>query len=217
MTRIRGVTEGGLKKTGRDARVLPKTVIHDPTHTRGLPKGMSAVSGINAIAHAVEGLYAHDGNPVTARMAEEGMRARAAGSPRVTAQPDDIDARSDCLYGAWLCGAVLGHLGMGLHHKPCRTLGGTCNLPHATAYNAAAARDGRSGARVERVVSRARATRPRGETQNAACAERHRHAAERTRLRGRSRGPEPVSEPAPAGTHGLRQLLDDAWHGRAPA
>jgi len=135
MTPIYGLTEAGLKKTGRDMRVLPKTVIYDPQLTVSLPASLSVTSGINAIAHAAEGLYAQDANPVVSLMAEEGIRALAQGIGKVVAKPDDLDARSDCLYGAWLCGAVLGSVGMSLHHKLCHTLGGTFNLPHALAYN----------------------------------------------------------------------------------
>src|SRR5215831_15699651 len=108
MTPIYGITEGGQKKTGRDARVLPRTVIYDPALTVGLPVGLSVTSGMNAIAHAVEGLYAQDSNPVMSLMAEEGIRALAAGIPAVFSDPADLEARSRCLYGAWLCGTVLG-------------------------------------------------------------------------------------------------------------
>src|SRR5687768_7216367 len=73
MTPIYGITEGGLKKTGRDAKVLPRTVIYDPELTLSLPVGLSVTSGINAIAHAAEGLYAQDSNPVMDLMAEEGI------------------------------------------------------------------------------------------------------------------------------------------------
>jgi maleylacetate reductase len=149
MTPIYGMTEAGLKKTGRDARVLPKTVIYDPELTLSLPAGLSVTSGINAMAHAAEGLYAQDANPIVSMWAEEGIRALARGLPRVVADPSDIEARSECLYGAWLCGAVLGNVGVALHHKLCHTLGGSYNLPHAEthtvvlphalAYNAAAA------------------------------------------------------------------------------
>ena len=149
MTPIYGITEGNLKKTGRDPRVLPRTVLYDPTLTLTLPARLSATSGMNAIAHAAEGLYAQDTNPIMALLAEEGMRALAQGLPQVVANPRDIDARGDCLYGAWLCGTVLGSVGMALHHKLCHTLGGTWNLPHAEthtivlphaiAYNEAAA------------------------------------------------------------------------------
>lgn len=149
MTPIYGLTDAGIKKTGRDMRVLPRSVIYDPELSLTLPLALTVTSGLNAIAHAAEGLYAHDGNPITALMAEEGIRALAAALPRLARAPRDIDARGDALYGAWLCGTVLGAVAMGLHHKLCHTLGGSFNLPHAEvhtvilphalAYNAARA------------------------------------------------------------------------------
>jgi alcohol dehydrogenase class IV len=149
MTPIYGLTENGLKKTGKDPRVLPRTVIYDPELTLGLPVGLSITSGINAIAHAAEGLYAADANPVMDLLAEEGIAALGRALPAIRKEPQNIDARSDALYGAWLCGTVLGNVGMALHHKLCHTLGGSFNLPHAEthtivlphalAYNAAAA------------------------------------------------------------------------------
>lgn len=134
MTPIYGITEGGLKKTGRDPRVLPRTVIYDPELTLTLPVGLSVTSGMNAIAHAAEGLYARDSNPVMALMAEEGIRALAGALPAIRLAADDVAARSDALYGAWLCGMVLGNVGMALHHKLCHTLGGSFNLPHAEVH-----------------------------------------------------------------------------------
>jgi maleylacetate reductase len=105
-----------------------------------LPAKFAATSGMNAIAHAVEGLYAVDGNPVVSLMAEEGIRALA------TALPKGKEGQDEALYGAWLCGTVLGSAAMALHHKLCHVLGGTFDLPHAethtvilphaTAYNA---------------------------------------------------------------------------------
>jgi len=134
MTPIYGLTEAGIKKTGRDARVLPRTVIYDPELSLSLPLALSVTSGLNAIAHAAEGLYAHDGNPIVALIAEEGIRAIAAALPKLAADPQDIGARSDALYGAWLCGSVLGAVAMGLHHKLCHTLGGSFKLPHAEVH-----------------------------------------------------------------------------------
>lgn len=134
MTPIFGITEGGLKKTGRDARVLPRTVIYDPELTLTLPVPMSITSGMNAIAHAAEGLYAQDSNPVMDLMAEEGIRALARAIPALSQHGGDIDARGDALYGAWLCGAVLANVGMALHHKLCHALGGSFNLPHAEVH-----------------------------------------------------------------------------------
>jgi maleylacetate reductase len=158
MTPIYGITEGGLKKTGKDARVLPRTTIYDPDLSMRLPVALSITSGINAIAHAAEGLYAVDSNPIMDLMACEGIAALARALPAIyknatdkTARADAeyVKARSDALYGAWLCGTVLGNVGMALHHKLCHTLGGSFNLPHAEvhtivlphalAYNQAAA------------------------------------------------------------------------------
>lgn len=149
MTPIYGITEAGIKKTGKDARVLPRTTIYDPELSAGLPVGMSITSGINAIAHAAEGLYATDSNPVMNLMAKEGIAAMGRALPVINKSPNDMQARSDALYGTWLCGMVLGNVGMALHHKLCHTLGGSFNLPHAEthtivlphalAYNAAAA------------------------------------------------------------------------------
>lgn len=134
MTPVYGITENGIKKTGKDSRVLPKTVIYDPELTLSLPLDMSITSGINAIAHAAEGLYAQNGNPIMSLLAEEGIRALADGLRLLKKNDQDIEARSLCLYGAWLCGYVLGNVGMAIHHKLCHTLGGSFNLPHAPTH-----------------------------------------------------------------------------------
>jgi alcohol dehydrogenase class IV len=134
MTPIYGITADGQKKTGRDPRVLPKTVIYDPRLAMTLPAKIAGPSGMNAIAHCVEALYAQDVNPITSFMAEEGIHAMASSLPLVVSQPDNLDARSEATYGAWLAGTCLGNVGMALHHKLCHTLGGTYNLPHAQTH-----------------------------------------------------------------------------------
>lgn len=136
MTPIYGVTEGRLKRTGRDPRVLPRTVIYDPSLTLSLPVAVSAASGMNAMAHAVEALYAEDANPVISLMAEESIRALGEALPAIVRAPDHAAMRSRALYGAWLAGTCLGSVGMALHHKLCHTLGGTFNLPHAQTHAA---------------------------------------------------------------------------------
>lgn len=136
MTPIWGITDADRKTTGRDPRVLPSTVVYDPELTVTLPGAVSVTSGMNAIAHAAEGLYAPDGSPITALMAGESARSLAGALPRVVADPHDIDARSAALYGAWLAGSVLGATTMSLHHKLCHILGGTFDLPHAETHTA---------------------------------------------------------------------------------
>lgn len=149
VTPILGQTENGIKTTVRDPKILPEVVIYDPTLTTGLPASMSVTSGLNAMAHAVEGVYARDRNPVSSLMAVEGVRALRDALRVIVRKPDDLRARCDALYGSWLCGSVLGTVGMSLHHKLCHTLGGSFDLPHAethaimlphsAAYNAQAA------------------------------------------------------------------------------
>jgi maleylacetate reductase len=151
VTPILGQTEAGRKTTVRHDRILPEVVIYDPDLTLGLPVAMSVTSGLNAMAHAVEGLYAEDRNPISTLMAVEGLKAFADSLPALVKSPQDADARADALYGAWLCGTVLGAVGMALHHKICHTLGGSFDaphaethavmLPHTAAFNAQAARE----------------------------------------------------------------------------
>ncbi|GAA3714712.1 maleylacetate reductase [Oceanisphaera sediminis] len=149
VTSVLGQTENRIKTTVSDISILPEVVIYDPELTLSLPVQISITSGLNAMAHAVEGLYALNRNPVTSLMAIEGIRTLKHALPLIVANPIDIQARTDALYGAWLCGSVLGSVGMALHHKLCHTLGGSFNLPHAAthaitlphtiAYNAIAA------------------------------------------------------------------------------
>ncbi|WEZ86262.1 maleylacetate reductase (plasmid) [Rhizobium sp. 32-5/1] len=134
VTPILGQTENGIKTTIRTSSVLPKTVIYDPELTFDLPVTMSVTSGLNAMAHAIEGLYAQDRNPIASLLAMEGLAALRKALPAIVKLPRDAQARADALYGSWLCGVVLGAVGMSLHHKLCHTLGGTLDLPHAETH-----------------------------------------------------------------------------------
>jgi maleylacetate reductase len=228
MTPIYGITEAGLKKTGRDIRVLPKTVIYDPELTVGLPARLSVTSGINAMAHAAEGLYAQDANPIMSLFAEEGLRALAQGLPKVVSKPDDIEARGLCLYGAWLCGSVLGNVGMALHHKLCHTLGGTYNLPHAEthtvvlphalAYNAAAAPEAmRRIARALGAADAAQAVYDLAKALHAPLALKEIGMPEDQLDRCADIAMQNAyTNPRPLERSALRALLEDAYQGRRP-
>ncbi|WP_111510119.1 maleylacetate reductase [Mycobacterium kyogaense] len=134
MTPIWGLTEGNEKTTGRDWRVLPRTVIYDPELTVTLPPTLSATSGVNAMAHAAEALYAPDASPIITMMAVESVRALNRALPAIVADPVSVVARAEALYGAWLAGSCLGATTMSLHHKLCHILGGTFDLAHAEVH-----------------------------------------------------------------------------------
>jgi alcohol dehydrogenase class IV len=227
-TPILGETRDGLKTTRRDLKILPEVIVYDVDLTLTLPPGMTVTSGMNAIAHAAEGLYAKDANPVTSLIAEDGVRAIARALPRIVADPSAREARSDALYGAWACGVTLGAVGMALHHKLCHTLGGTFDLPHAEthtvvlphamAYNAPAAPE--AMARLAAAIGAPNA--PQGLYDLA------KSLGAPTSLRelgmpeeGLDRVVElaianPYWNPRPLEREPMRRLLDDAWHGRRP-
>jgi alcohol dehydrogenase class IV len=228
MTPILGETRDGVKTTQRTLKVLPEVVIYDVDLTLNLPPATAATSGMNAMAHAVEALYARDRNPVISLMAEEGIRSLAGALPRVTEAPQDRTARSDALYGAWLCGTCLGTVDMALHHKLCHVLGGTFNLPHAethtiilphaVAYNAPAVPDAME--RIARAMGVADAAQGLFELAGHLGANQAlrdigmpedgiEHAVKAT-LAAPYWNPRPLEEAA------LRDLLTGAWNGDPP-
>ena len=131
MTPVWGMTEAQRKTTGNSLDVLPKVVVYDPELTFSLPPFITGPSAMNAMAHCVEAFYAPGSNPITSLVAEEGIRALARGVPVAVKSPEDLEGRSETLYGAYLAGAAFAVAGSGLHHKICHTLGGAYNLPHA--------------------------------------------------------------------------------------
>jgi maleylacetate reductase len=134
VTPILGETEAGIKTTRRGPEILPEVVIYDPDLTDTLPGPLSITSGLNAMAHAAEGVYARDGSPIFTLIAVEGLRALRDALPVIARDPADRYGRDRALYGAWLCGTVLGGVGMSIHHKLCHTLGGSLDLPHADTH-----------------------------------------------------------------------------------
>ena len=135
MTPIWGQSDQGAKTTGRDPQVLPRVVVYDPALTVSMPAELTAASGMNALAHAVESLYAPDRTPQSSDLAEDAIRALVHGLPGAVRKPDDLQARTETLRGAWLAGWALGSTTMGLHHKLAHVLGGTYHLPHAAVHS----------------------------------------------------------------------------------
>ncbi|KAH7147150.1 hypothetical protein B0J13DRAFT_665298 [Dactylonectria estremocensis] len=115
MTPILGETENGQKATRRDTKILPNAVLYDVELSKMLPTKISL-------------------NPIIELMALEGIKALCEAFPIINTDPQNLEARYTALYGAWLCGLVLGSVDMAVHHKLCHALGGTFNLPHAETH-----------------------------------------------------------------------------------
>ena len=133
-TNVWGLTENATKTTGVDDRVLPVAVVYDAELTLSLPVSLSVASGLNALAHCVDSLWAPRADPINQALAAEGIRALADGLPRIVADPSDLAGRETALYGAYLAAVSFASAGSGLHHKICHVLGGTFNLPHAETH-----------------------------------------------------------------------------------
>ena len=229
MTPIWGLTEGGEKTTGRDARVLPRTVIYDPALTLDLPSRIAGASGMNALAHCVEALYAADASPIIKLIAEEGVRALAAALPAVVTNPGEIEARARALYGAWLAGTALGAASMALHHKLCHALGGSFNLPHAETHtivlpHAAAYNRDAAPEAMRRIADALGADEAPGGLFDLARAVGAPAGLAEIGLRETDldRAAEiatrnPYDNPRRVTRDGVRALLEDAFHGRRPA
>jgi alcohol dehydrogenase class IV len=229
MTPIYGLTENGLKKTARDPRAMPITVIYDPEFTVDLPAAVAGPSGMNAIAHAVEALYAENESPITSMMAEEAINALATGLTDVARNPDDMEARSQTLFGACLAGGALATVSMAIHHKLCHALGGsfdlphaevhTVVLPHAVAYNreAAAPAMGRI-ARALNATDAAQGLFDLAERLDAKMALKDIGMKEQDLDKAAEVATtNPYYNPRPVTEEGVRELLDDAFHGKRPA
>ena len=152
MTPVWGRTEGGVKRTGRDPRVLPSTVIYDPALLTGMPAALAGVSGMNALAHCVEALYAPAADPLTSLSALEGIALIASWLPAVSpaartgaARPsgagdqdregaESAAAVRALLWASCLAGRAFGTAGGSLHHSLCHLLGGSADLPHAETH-----------------------------------------------------------------------------------
>jgi alcohol dehydrogenase class IV len=133
-TPVWGLTEGARKTTGIDPRVLPKVIVYDAALTLTLPVPMSVASGLNALAHCADSLWAPHADPVNAAFAAEGIRSLAAGLPKVVTDPFGLEGREHTLYAAYLSAVAFASAGSGLHHKICHVLGGAYNLPHAQTH-----------------------------------------------------------------------------------
>lgn len=133
-TNVWGLTEAARKATGVDDRVLPVTVIYDADLTLSLPAELSVASGLNALAHCVDSMWAPRVDPINAALAAEGIRALSRGLPLVKADPQDLAGREQALYGAYLAAVAFASAGSGMHHKICHVLGGTWNMPHAQTH-----------------------------------------------------------------------------------
>ncbi|MDV8023846.1 maleylacetate reductase [Rhodococcus sp. IEGM 1330] len=133
-TNVWGLTESSRKTTGVDARVLPTTVIYDVLSLLTLPVELSVASGLNALAHSVDSMWAPRADPINSTLAVEAITALSSGLRDIKRDPSSQSGHEQTLYGAYLSAVAFASAGSGLHHKICHVLGGTYNMPHAQTH-----------------------------------------------------------------------------------
>jgi maleylacetate reductase len=227
-TPILGQTELGRKTIQRTLKVLPEVILYDVALTLTLPPSQAVASGMNAIAHAIEALYANDVNPIIETIAQQGIAALARALPRIVQDPGNEPARADALFGAWTCGVCLGAGRMALHHQLCHMLGGSFQLPHAethavilahaVAYNAQAAPDAMAQiARALGVENAARGLYDLAQNIGAPMTLREIGMREGDLPRAAELAvAAPYWNPRPIDKAGALALLSDAFYGRPP-
>ncbi|MFF5252882.1 maleylacetate reductase [Streptomyces leeuwenhoekii] len=229
-TNVWGLTEGEVKTTGVDARVLPRSIVYDASLMLSLPVEMSVASGLNALAHCVDSLWGPRVDPIDQALAGEGIRALALGLPAVAADPTGPEGREQTLYGAYLAAVAFASAGSGMHHKICHVLGGMFDLPHAQthavvlphvlAFNAPSAPDaerriaqalgsptaGEGLAALRKVLRAPRALRDHGMPEDGI-----------TRAVAPVLAAVPGDNPTPVTEENITALLRAAWEGSEPA
>jgi maleylacetate reductase len=229
-TAVWGLTSGDVKTTGTDLAVLPKVVVYDATLTLTLPVDLSVASGLNALAHCVDALWAPNADPINAVLAAEGIRALAAGLPRVVADPADLPGREHALYAAYVSAVAFASAGAALHHKICHVLGGKYNLPHAqthaTVLPYVLAFNGPAAPEAEARIAEAFGTETALEGLQALRSKLNAPRALRDYGLEETSIPEaasailpsvPPSNPRPVSAADLERLLHSAWAGDDPA
>jgi alcohol dehydrogenase class IV len=221
-TPVLGETENGVKTTRRDPAITPGTVVYDPELTLSMPAGLTLTSSLNALAHAVEALWAPDASALSDGLATEAADGILTTLPQVLADPSALRGRERLQESAWLAGLCLARTRTGLHHQLAHVLGGMFDLPHAElhamllahvmAFDLPAAP--KAAARLERitggdpveVVGRLAGGHDGPTTLRALGVPRDalRAVAERVVER-------PYPNPRPPETEALTRLLDDAW------
>lgn len=139
----------GHKLLFTDFQLVSRLVLIDPAANVEVPAELMLATGMNGVAHCIEGLYSRERSPLAETLALEALARFAQALPAVHAHPEDPAARAALLYAAHLSGLVLVNARTGLHHALCHAIGaltgaghGAANavmLPHAVAFNAQAA------------------------------------------------------------------------------
>jgi maleylacetate reductase len=129
-TAFYGVRDPERRMQGGGAGAHLHAVVYEPTLTLELPRSETVGTALNALAHCAEALYVDGHNPEADAEALTGARLIDEWLPRVVAEPETLQPRTELLRGACHAGSALGKSFLALGHAMAQALGGHYGLPH---------------------------------------------------------------------------------------
>lgn len=123
-------TPEGTKLLFWDAQLASRVILLDPLANVRIPASVMLSTGMNGLAHCIEGLYSKNRSPITGILALDGIVQFDRAMRHVALAPDQVEARAQLLVAAYISGMVLASARSCLHHAICHVLGATFRVPH---------------------------------------------------------------------------------------
>lgn len=123
----------GRKITLVDTKLIPLCAVLDPTLTLGLPRTITAATGMDALAHAVESMTCIRHNPMTNGIALAAVGMIAKHLPLCVENGQDEDARAHMMIASTMAGMAFGNTAAHVGHAFAHAMGSRWHIPHGTA------------------------------------------------------------------------------------
>lgn len=141
-------TEKVIKYVVIDNKIVASDVIADPEFTKTMPVSVTAVTGMDAITHAVESYISNEATPLTEYNSLKGLSILYENLPKVVENGSDMEARENMMLGCIITGFGFSNANLGFVHAIAHTLSAhfglahglanACVLPYVMEYNAEA-------------------------------------------------------------------------------
>jgi alcohol dehydrogenase len=123
-------TDTHVKMAIVDWRVTPNVAINDPVLMVGMPPGLTAATGMDALTHAIEAYVSTIATPITDACAIKAIELIRDFLPSAVAHGQNMEARDKMAYAEYLAGMAFNNASLGYVHAMAHQLGGFYNLPH---------------------------------------------------------------------------------------
>ena len=110
--------------------LMPQVAFVDPGLTMAMPRGLTAATGLDALTHAIEAYVSRKAQPMTDVLALSAVGLIYRNLPKAWQQPDDLEARSQTMLGAFQAGIAFSNASVALVHGMSRPVGALFHVPH---------------------------------------------------------------------------------------